>query len=73
MIITNEFAIVIDVTIFSCDGLVVFTTELRAIIIEVARLSRDGLVIIAQLRLYLRTPSKFSLTSLYSPPFLILF
>ena len=38
VIITNEFAIVIEVTIFSCDGLVVITTEF-AIIIEVARLS----------------------------------
>ena len=38
VIITNEFAIVIDATIFSCDGLVVITTEF-AIIIEVARLS----------------------------------
>ena len=38
VIITNEFAIVIQVTIFSCDSLVVITTEF-AIIIEVARLS----------------------------------
>ena len=38
VIITNKFAIVIKVTIFSCDGLVVITTEF-AIIIEVARLS----------------------------------
>ena len=69
MIITNEFAIVIKVTIFSCDGLVVITTEF-AIIIEVAW-SCDY----CSTRLYLRTPSKFSLTSLYSsaPPFLILF
>ena len=71
MIITNEFAIiVIKVTILSCDGLVVITNEF-AIIIEVTRLlwcSRDY----CSSRLYLRTPSKFSLTSLCSPPFLII-
>ena len=38
VIITNEFAIVIEVTIFYCDGLVVITTEF-AVIIGVARLS----------------------------------
>ena len=38
VIISNEFAIVIQVTIFACDGLVVITTEF-AFIIEVARLS----------------------------------
>ena len=36
VIITSEFAIVIKVTIFSCDGLVIITTEF-AIIIEVIR------------------------------------
>ena len=36
VIITSEFAIVIKVTIFSCDGLVIITTEF-AIIIEVVR------------------------------------
>ena len=40
MIITNEFAFVIEVTILSCDGLVVITTEF-AIIIEVVRLPCD--------------------------------
>ena len=47
MIITNGFAIGIEVTIFSCDGLVVITNKF-AIIIEVTRLTCDGLVIIAQ-------------------------
>ena len=47
VIITNEFAVVIEVTILSRDGLLVITNKF-AIIIEVIRLSCNGLVIIAQ-------------------------
>lgn len=46
VIITSEFAIVIEVTILSCDGLEVVTNEF-AIITEGTRLSCDGPVIIA--------------------------
>lgn len=46
VIIASELAIVIEVTILSCDGLEVVTNEF-AIIIEGTRLSCDGPVIIA--------------------------
>ena len=46
VIIASEFAIVIEITILSCDGLVVITSEF-AIIIEDTGLSCDGPVIIA--------------------------
>ena len=48
VIIAGEFAIVIEITILSCDGLVVVTNEF-AIIIGDTRLSCDGPVIIAPL------------------------
>ena len=72
VIITNKFAIVIKVTIFSCDGLVVITTEF-AIIIEVARLSWDGPVIIAQPDCTFGPRLDLVRPLFFSPPFLILF
>ena len=47
VIIASKFAIVIEVTILSCDGLVVITNEF-AIIIKDTRLSCDGPVILGQ-------------------------
>ena len=64
VIIPNEFAIVIEVTRLSCDGLVVVTNEF-ALFIEATRLSCDGLVIIAQPDCTFRLPSQFSSTPLY--------
>ena len=46
VIIASEFAIVIEITILSCDCLVVITNEF-GIIIKETRLSCDGPVIIA--------------------------
>ena len=47
VIIASEFAIVMEITMLSCDGLVVITNEF-AVIIKDSRLSCDGPVIIAQ-------------------------